>query len=894
MTPGGLWFPNGSLRGRVAAACFVAAALICMIGILGWILNVPILRSPLPGFALAWPPALTANLILAVTLLAVGVPESGWIPPIRAGTVGTAVALLALVLLALSLFTDNGGSPISSILILLLGVTTVILFRSRHEGAPIAALVAALVISFALMMLAGQILATEVRGGMVQPWHIPILTNVAELLLGIGLLLTATDQALASYRAGSDEEWPMPLRAVPALMVAPALVLAVDLVFFGEREFPESTEIWGMLANTVIVGSVLLWAIARLTRQGSMLRIYAQTLDTQPVIMLDPDGRIIHWSKGCEALYGFPAAEAIGQVKSSLLRSRLAKERDTDSSSDQSADSWLQRRLIETARDGRELQVLEYEQRVEDRARGTVTVLSATDLSPLLRAESATAESDVRLLLAAEAHKIGIFEWDVATGKLAWFADTEPLLGLPSGTLGDYESWQHAILPEDRDLFAKRLEAAVWARADQISFFYRLRLPGGSVRAIEGSARCFYDEDGGLARIVGVNIDVTDRVQQTAQLAAREAQMRSILETVPSAMVVIDVQGRILSFSPAAERLFGHAANDVIGSNVSILMSDEFGLKHDGFLQRYLKTGERRIIGRPRILTALHADGNEFPIELHVGEAVYEDNRVFTGFITDLSERLRSEERLEQLANELTQIGRINAMGELAAALAHEINQPLAAIANHIATAEVILENEQFADPLYERLIAQLQATREQTLRAGEIIRRLRDFVSRRDVDLRVEPVEGAIREASALVLVGTQRLDVSVAYDLAPEAPFMFADKIQIQQVLVNLMRNALEALRATAADQRSIRVATRKLDGDRIEFSVSDNGPGLAKPILDQMFLPFNSTKGEGSMGIGLLICRRIVEAHGGTMTAQNNQQGGATFRFTVPGIERTLGEE
>lgn len=894
MTPGGLWFPNGSLRGRVAAACFVAAALICMIGILGWILNVPILRSPLPGFAMAWPPALTANLILAVTLLAVGVPESGWIPPVRAGTVGTAVALLALVLLALSLFTDNGGSPISSILILLLGVTTVILFRSRHEGAPIAALVAALVISFALMMLAGQILATEVRGGMVQPWHIPILTNVAELLLGIGLLLTATDQALASYRAGSDEEWPMPLRAVPALMVAPALVLAVDLVFFGEREFPESTEIWGMLANTVIVGSVLLWAIARLTRQGSMLRIYAQTLDTQPVIMLDPDGRIIHWSKGCEALYGFPAAEAIGQVKSSLLRSRLAKERDTDSSSDQSADSWLQRRLIETARDGRELQVLEYEQRVEDRARGTVTVLSATDLSPLLRAESATAESDVRLLLAAEAHKIGIFEWDVATGKLAWFADTEPLLGLPSGTLGDYESWQHAILPEDRDLFAKRLEAAVWARADQISFFYRLRLPGGSVRAIEGSARCFYDEDGGLARIVGVNIDVTDRVQQTAQLAAREAQMRSILETVPSAMVVIDVQGRILSFSPAAERLFGHAANDVIGSNVSILMSDEFGLKHDGFLDRYLKTGERRIIGRPRILTALHADGSEFPIELHVGEAVYEDNRVFTGFITDLSERLRSEERLEQLANELTQIGRINAMGELAAALAHEINQPLAAIANHIATAEVILENEQFADPLYERLIAQLQATREQTLRAGEIIRRLRDFVSRRDVDLRVEPVEGAIREASALVLVGTQRLDVSVAYDLAPEAPYMFADKIQIQQVLVNLMRNALEALRSTAADQRSIRVATRKLEGDRIEFSVSDNGPGLAKPILDQMFLPFNSTKGEGSMGIGLLISRRIVEAHGGTMSAQNNQQGGATFRFTVPGIERTLGEE
>ncbi len=890
MTPNGLWFPRGSLRGRVAAGCFVSAALICIFGIMGWALEIPVMRSPLPGFAAAWPPALTTNLLLAAALLA---HNRDWMPPTRAGTVGIAVTLLALQLLALSLFTGIGGSPVSCMLILLLGVATIILFRNDREGAPIAALVAALVISFALLMLAGQILATEVRGGMVQPWHIPILTNVAELLLGVGLLLTATDQALAGYQAGSDEEWPMPLRVVPALMVAPALVLAVDLVFFGDRDFPESTEIWGMLANTLIVGSVLLWAIARLTRQRSTLRIYAQTLDAQPIAMLDAEGRIIHWSKGCEALFGFSADEAIGRVKSELLKSRAEEGADVGATTGD-AGAWPQRRLVHTRRDGRELQVLEHEQQVEDRARGSVTVLSATDLSPLLRAESATAESDVRLLLAAEAHKIGIFEWEVATGKLSWFADTEPLLGLPSGTLGDYDSWQQAILPEDRDLFAKRLEAAVWAKADQISFFYRLRLPDGLVRAIEGSARCFYGDDGQLARIVGVNIDVTDRVQQTTQLAAREAQMRSILETVPSAMLVIDVHGRILSFSPAAERLFGHAANDVIGSNVSILMNDDFGLRHNSFLERYLRTGERRIIGRPRILTALHADGSEFPIELHVGEAVYEDNRVFTGFITDLSERLRSEERLEQLANELTQIGRINAMGELAAALAHEINQPLAAIANHIATAEVILESDEVPDPIYERLLAQLCTTREQTLRAGEIIRRLRDFVSRRDVDLRVEAVETAIREASALVLVGTQRLDVSVTYDLAPEAPYMFADKIQIQQVLVNLMRNALEALRATAADQRSIRVATRKLDGDRIEFSVSDNGPGLAKPILDQMFLPFNSTKGEGSMGIGLLICRRIVEAHGGTMSAQNNHQGGATFRFTVPGIERNLGEE
>lgn len=881
----------GSIRGRLAASCFALAALVCLIGLLGWIFNYPLLHSTIPGYPPVWPPSVATKLLLAVTLVAV---VTGTISRRHAAFVGIGVAVVALILLAILIFADGSGSPISCLLILLLGIATVILFRTDDDGAPIAALVAALVISFALLTLAGLILAAEVRGGTAQPWHTPILTNIAELLLGLGLLLTAIDQTLAEYRASGEERWPLPLRAVPALMVAPALVLATDLILFGDPEFPETTEIWGMLANTLIVGSVLLWAIVRLTRQRSTLRIYAATLDVQPIVMTDRTGRIIHWSRGCQHLFGFSAEEALGKVKAELLQTRPVEGVAEEELAADARGAWRQRRWVETARDGGAIQVLEHVQHVEDREHGHVTVLSITDLGPLLRAQSAIAESDQRLLLAAEAHKIGIFEWDVASGGLTWFANTEPLLGVPVGTLSDFASWQEFVFPEDRDLLAKRLEAAVWSQAEQISMFYRLLLPDGSIRAIEGSARCFYDESGALIRAVGVNIDVTDRMQQTAQLAAREAQMRSILETVPSAMVVIDIHGRILSFSPAAERMFGHSANDVIGSNVSLLMNDEFGLRHDGFLANYLRTGQRRIIGRPRMLTVRHADGSEFPIELHVGEAVYQDNRVFTGFMTDLSERLRNEEQLAQLSSELTQIGRINAMGELAAALAHEINQPLAAIANHIATAEVILENEQISDPLHDRLFDQLRATRGQAVRAGEIIRRLRDFVARRDIDLRVEPVEAAIREASALVLVGAQRLDVSIEYDLAPEAPFMFADKIQIQQVLVNLMRNALEALRATATDQRIIRVTTRKLDGDRIEFSVSDNGPGLAKPILDRMFLPFNSTKGEGSMGIGLLICRRIIEAHGGRISAQNNENGGATFRFTVPGVERTLGEE
>jgi PAS domain S-box-containing protein len=774
--------PQGTIRGKAAAICFALACLICVGGLAGAVFAIPALSSPLPGSAPVWAPSLFAMLILAAMLLVLTRASNlSWIHR-AAPIIAAVVAGGALVMLILSLAGQARGSPVSCLLVMGLAVSTVGLMRRDPPAAPIAALIAALVISFALLILAGQLIAGGAPANADLPWHIPIPTNLAELAIGAGLLLLATQRTLAEYRTDGQGPRPILLRAVPALMVAPALVLAIGLILFRNSGFPASTEIWGMFANTLVVGSVLLWAVIRLARQGA-------TLD---------------------------------------------------------------------------------------------------------QARSANADSNQRLILAARAHRIGIFEWDAAKDIVTWFADTEPFLGLPRGSIRDLASWRAAVLPEDAKLLDKRLEAAVWSQSPQISFFYRLRLPDGSTRAIDGSMLCFYDDTGNLARTIGVNIDVTSRVQQTAELAAREAQLRSILQTVPSAMVTIDVQGRIQSFSPAAERMFGYEANTVIGSSVAILMNDAYAARHDAAIARYLRTGERRIIGKPQILSALHADGTEFPVELNVGEAVHEDRRIFTAFITDLSDQLRSEEKLEQLSSELTQIGRINAMGELAAALAHEINQPLAAITNHVATAEMILEDERVPDPLHDRLIQQLKSTREQALRAGEIIRRLREFVSRREVDLRVESVETAIREAGALVLVGSQRIDVSFSYDLAPEAPYMFADKIQIQQVLVNLMRNALEAVRTTAATQPSIRVATRRIDDDWIEFSVADNGPGLCPEKLENLFKPFASTKGQGNMGIGLLICRRIVEAHGGAMSAHNNDAGGATFRFTVPGAGRETGEE
>src|SRR5687767_6091536 len=178
----------------------------------------------------------------------------------------------------------------------------------------------------------------------------------------------------------------------------------------------------------------------------------------------------------------------------------------------------------------------------------------------------------------------------------------------------------------------------------------------------------------------------------TESIFAQDAHLRSILETAPDAIVVIDEAGRMLSFSTSAERMFGYKEVEVLGENVSILMPSPDRERHDGYLERYMRTGERRIIGIGRVLTARHRDGATFPIELSVGEARIGDDRVFTGFIRDLTERQQAELRVHDLQSVLAHVQRVSEMGTLATSLAHELNQPLTAIANYVETARDMLE----------------------------------------------------------------------------------------------------------------------------------------------------------------------------------------------------------
>ena len=365
-----------------------------------------------------------------------------------------------------------------------------------------------------------------------------------------------------------------------------------------------------------------------------------------------------------------------------------------------------------------------------------------------------------------------------------------------------------------------------------------------------------------------------------------EAHLRSILATVPDAMVIIDEQGIILSFSAAAEKMFGYAEAEVVGENVSMLMPSPDRERHDGYLRNYRETGVRRIIGIGRVTTARHRDGNTFPIELSVGEAWVDGRRIFTGFIHDITERQRADLRFRDLQSELAHVGRVSEMGTLASSLAHELNQPLTAIASYSQGASDLLMGEPRADDLSLAREA-LQEVAAEALRAGEIVRRMRDFLRHGETEHHLEDLPKLITEANALALVGSREHGIDVQVRLDPAADRVFVDRVQIQQVLFNLIRNAIEAMMESLI--RSLSIVTEAAPAGFVTIRIEDTGSGISDTIAPQLFQPFVTSK-QGGMGIGLSICRTIVEAHGGRIWCEPGRDGGTVFKFTLP----TAGEE
>tara|TARA_R110000824_G_scaffold211072_5_gene397051 strand:+ start:2526 stop:4058 length:1533 start_codon:yes stop_codon:yes gene_type:complete len=450
---------------------------------------------------------------------------------------------------------------------------------------------------------------------------------------------------------------------------------------------------------------------------------------------------------------------------------------------------------------------------------------------------------------------------------------------LPQGAPGTCVAKSH------RPLFQETMVRAFDIRPnkDIEPFEVPLEFPDGRSMLALCNLAPLANSDGDIDAVMISFQDITAHRLTENKLDQANSILKSILTTIPDAMIVIDEDGLVSSFSATAERMFGYEQEEIIGKNVKILMPEPYRAAHDGYIERYIRTAEKRIIGIGRTVVGSKKDGTTFPLQLEVGEAKIGDERYFTGFIVDLTDKKQTEAELQSLQADLAHASRLSAVGTLASSLAHEINQPLTAIANYLSAARDMMDGDLAENR--EFFHEALQQSVSESLRAGTIVRRLREFVSRGEINRRVLSIAQVVEDATVLGMIGAQEKGVKFSIDIAPDTNHVFVDRVQIQQVMVNLMRNAIEAM--SDSIPKKLHIGVTSIDDKRVEIAVSDSGTGIDQELGDRIFDPFASTKGSG-MGLGLSICRTIIEAHGGTIRAEPNPDGGTIFRVTLEKAE------
>jgi two-component system, LuxR family, sensor kinase FixL len=365
----------------------------------------------------------------------------------------------------------------------------------------------------------------------------------------------------------------------------------------------------------------------------------------------------------------------------------------------------------------------------------------------------------------------------------------------------------------------------------------------------------------------------------------RSLEMQALLDATVDAVITIDHRGSVEMFNRAAERLFGYDASEVIGRNVSMLMTEHDRREHDGYMQRYQQGGEPHIIGIGRDVEGRRRDGSVFPAFLSVGRVTGADPPRYVGLLHDISVRRQALREAHEARERMMHVSRLATMGEMAAGISHELNQPLTAIAT---TAQACSRLMATAEPDIAEVRTALERMAAQALRAGEIIRRLRKLVRRHESELEPSDINTVVKELGALTMADARAHDVHIRGDLSADLPTVLIDRIQIQQVLLNLLRNSIDALENMPAGEKLLTVRTSAPRAGCIEISVSDTGPGVAAEMLDHLFTPFATTKSDGT-GLGLAISRTIVEAHHGKLAYRGLEPTGACFTITLPTMEQ-----
>jgi PAS domain S-box-containing protein len=499
---------------------------------------------------------------------------------------------------------------------------------------------------------------------------------------------------------------------------------------------------------------------------------------------------------------------------------------------------------------------------------------SCVDITELIKKKQDLRESEERMSLAAEAANLALWEWNPNTDEVWGSKTRRALLGLPaSGKLTLQDAISRVVHVDDRDRLRQTLKDAARTGKDY-ECEYRVILPNGSVRWMEQRGRCMAGADGKTVVTRGISIDVTQRKQA-------EDLFRLATEASPSGIVLVNDRGRIVFVNNRVEELFGYRREELVGKLVEILVPERFASEHPAHRAQFLAAPTARPMGASRELFGRRKDGSEFPIEIGLNPIQTPDGMLVLAAVVDISARKFAEAEALQHQAQLGHLSRVAVMGELAASIAHELNQPLSGIISNASAGQRFIDRGNVDLRELRELLADIVADGR---RAGSVISTFRGMIKKGDsarqrVNLN-DLVTNVVRMLNSDAMLHSCTLETL----LDPHLPAIGGDPTQLQQVLLNLVINAFDAMRDTPLSSRKVVIATEQNGDGAICASVRDYGTGIPGEARERLFDHFFTTKAEG-LGMGLGIVRSIVESHGGTIVAENIEGGGARFSFTIP---------
>jgi PAS domain S-box-containing protein len=499
-------------------------------------------------------------------------------------------------------------------------------------------------------------------------------------------------------------------------------------------------------------------------------------------------------------------------------------------------------------------------------------VVRAASLADELR------ESERRLTLATEAAHLGLWFQDLARQEI-WATDRwRALFGFAKSEPLELDKVMQRLHPDDRDKFLQA-QAQALLGDDRYEIEIRVLLPDGPVRWVVSRGGVERTASGTPLRIHGVSIEITARKQA-------EERFRLAVEAAPNAMVMVNREGHVMLLNAQTEKVFGYAREELLGRSIELLIPEPFSSVHPGYRQSYFPGAAARAMGAGRDLHGRRKDGSKVPVEISLNPIDTPEGTAVLASIVDVTARRKIEAETAQQRNELAHLSRVTMLGELSGSLAHELNQPLTAILSNAQAALRFLAQDPGNIDEVREILEDIAADDK---RAGEVIRRLRTLLRKEQVPHGPLDVNEVVLEVLKLMRSDLLNRNVAVSTELAAGLSPVAGDRVQLQQVLLNLVMNGCDAMDSAAAD-RLLTLRTAASAGGEVVVSVADRGRGIPSANLERIFEPFVSTKADG-MGLGLAVCRTIVTAHDGRLWATNNPDRGATIHFTLPANKGTV---